>query len=153
MVYKKIASMEPAELESAIAWGIFKGLLGVLFFILFGWISSPIWIPLGLIAGEYLFSNWGKINWNSVLLILWWYGVSLSIFYLLDISEVKKFNSWNLGSNASGLRVFALLLAFILHTACALFLKEIPLNPYVALTGIGFLVYVAFREKKWFGRW
>jgi len=154
MAYKKIASMEPAELESAIAWGIFKGLLGVLFFLLIGWISSPIWIPLGLIAGEYLLLNWSEINWNSVLLILWWYGTSWVILYLLDISEVRKLKNWNLGPDASALRVFAFLMAFILHTACALFLKKIPGNYlFVAIAGIGLLVFVAFREKKWFGRW
>ena len=52
MVYKKIASMEPAELESAIAWGIFKGgaSLGILFFSL--WILMPFILPLAIILGE-----------------------------------------------------------------------------------------------------
>jgi hypothetical protein len=145
--------MDAKELESAIAKGIFKGLLGVLLILFVGWISSPIWMPLGLIAGEYLLRNWEKINWNSVLLIFWWYGVSFGILYLLDIGEVRKLNEWNLGSNPSGLREFALLFAIILHTVYGFFLKEISLNPFVALAGIGLLVYVAFREKKWFGRW
>jgi len=52
MVYKKIASMEPAELESAIAWGIFKGgaSLAILFFSL--WILMPFILPLAITLGE-----------------------------------------------------------------------------------------------------
>ena len=52
MVYKKTASMEPAELESAIAWGIFKGgaSLAILFFSL--WILMPFILPLAIILGE-----------------------------------------------------------------------------------------------------
>ena len=146
--------MDAKELETAIAKGIFKGLLGVLLILFAGWISTPIWMPLGLIAGEYLLRHWDTINWNSVFLILWWYGSSWLILYLLDISEVRKLKNWNFGPDASGLRVFAFFLAFILHTACALFLKKIPGNIlFAAIVGIGLLVFVAFREKKWFGRW
>jgi len=52
MSYKKIASMEPKELESAIAWGIFKGgaSLAILFFSL--WILMPFILPLAIILGE-----------------------------------------------------------------------------------------------------
>ena len=63
--------MDAKELESAIAKGIFKVLLGVLSILFVGWISSPIWMPLGLIAGEYLLRNWEKINWNSVSVFKW----------------------------------------------------------------------------------
>lgn len=145
--------MDAKELETAIAKGIFKGLFGVLFILLFGWISSPIWIPLGLIAGEYLLRNWGELDWKHIQFIFWWYGVSFVILYLLDINEVRKLNKWNLGSNPSGLREFALLFAIILHTGFAFFPKAISINPLIVVTSIGLLLYVAFCEKKWFGRW
>ena len=146
--------MDAKELETAIAKGIFKGLLGVLLILFAGWISTPIWMPLGIIAGEYLLRHWDTINWNSVFLILWWYGSSWLILYLLDISEVRKLKNWNFGPDASVLRGFAFFLAFILHTACALSLKIIPGNIlFASIVAIGLLVFVAFREKKWFGRW
>jgi len=145
--------MDAKELETAIAKGIFKGLFGVLFILLFGWISSPIWIPLGLIAGEYLLRNWGEIDWKHVQFIFWWYLSTWAIIYTLDINNFKKLNSWKLEYDGSTLRSFAFFMAGLLHTAYAFFPKAISINPFLVITCVGLLAYIAFREKQWFGRW
>lgn len=67
MAYKKIASMEPEELENAIAWGIYKGglSLAVVLFIL--WIFMPFILPIVLLGSGYVTEKWLEPFVNHIL--------------------------------------------------------------------------------------
>jgi hypothetical protein len=110
MAYKKIASMEPQELESAIAWGIYKGglSLAVVLFIL--WIFMPFILPLALLASGYATENWlepfvnhvlgkSKKEWRVMLETAFWLLLIISVIwtsiYLFSKTKVyTKIGNW-----------------------------------------------------------
>jgi len=96
MAYKKIASMEPKELESAIAWGIFKGgaSLAILLFAL--WILMPFILPLAILLGafvtnEYLepfavhISTFPISYWKKILGTFILFSLAIFLIYLIAI--------------------------------------------------------------------
>jgi hypothetical protein len=110
MAYKKIASMEPQELESAIAWGIYKGglSLAVVLFIL--WIFMPFILPLALLASGYATENWlepfvnhvlgkSKEEWRVMLKTTFWLLLIISAIwtsiYLFSKTKIyTKIGNW-----------------------------------------------------------
>ncbi len=110
MAYKKIASMEPQELESAIAWGIYKGglSLAVVLFIL--WIFMPFILPLALLASGYATENWlepfvnyvfekSKKEWREIFLNTFWLLLIISVIftsiYLFSKTKIYlKIGNW-----------------------------------------------------------
>ena len=90
MSNKNGVNIKPEELESAIAWGIYKGglSLALVFFIL--WIFMPFILPLALLGSGYATEKWLEPFVNRVLGISTqgWREIFESTFWLLLIIPV-----------------------------------------------------------------